>query len=218
MEEAMKVKFESPTVNMARRKFICTLLPVGGLVCLGCSNLMAGVQEKNPDKNQPGKHKFKMPADITWEQVYTLALRMSIPTLQELLNAIGKEKFLSMLKTASSDAMAGTIKSILDRFPNRDLSTFANLMINNPNFKNTLSFSVVRNTAEVFELKVTECIWARVARSINVPDAAEIGYSAICYPDYITASTFNPKIQMVRDKTLMQGYEICNHRYILQKS
>jgi hypothetical protein len=25
---------------------------------------------------------------------------------------------------------------------------------------------------------------------------------------------FNPKIKLVRDKTLMQGHEYCNHRYI----
>lgn len=218
MEEAMKVKFEPQTVNLDRRKFLSTLLPVGGLVCLGCSNLMAGLQEKNPAKNEPEKHKFKMPVDMTYEQVYWMAMRMSIPTLQELLNAIGKEKFLSMLKKATSDAAAKLMKPFLGRFPNRDLTTFANLMINNPNFKNTLSFSVVQNTAEVFELKVTECLWANAARSMKVPDAAEIGYSAFCYADYITASTFNPKIKMVRDKTLMQGHKICNHRYIFQGS
>jgi hypothetical protein len=47
-------------------------------------------------------------------------------------------------------------------------------------------------------------------------DAAGMGYAAICYPDYAVASGFNPKLKLVRTKTLMQGHECCNHRYVME--
>ena len=154
---------------------------------------------------------------MTYEQVYNLFFRMSLSTMQELLDTIGKEKFLEMLKNASSTAMIKAMQPFLKQFPKRDLTTFANLMINNPEFKNTLTFTVVKNTPEVFELNVTECLMASAARAIKVPDAAELGYASICYADYAMASTFNPRIEMVRDKTLMQGHNCCNHCYNFKK-
>jgi hypothetical protein len=58
---------------------------------------------------------------------------------------------------------------------------------------------------------MTECIWAKTFLDAN---AGDIGYAQICIGDYTWAESFNPKITMVRDKTLMQGHDICNHRYL----
>jgi len=38
----------------------------------------------------------------------------------------------------------------------------------------------------------------------------------VCHGDYAWAEGFNPDIKLVRDKTLMQGDSICNHRYVWQ--
>jgi hypothetical protein len=46
--------------------------------------------------------------------------------------------------------------------------------------------------------------------------AGDLGFAAICYGDYNMATGFNPKVRMVRDKTLMQGHAYCNHRYLLE--
>jgi hypothetical protein len=44
--------------------------------------------------------------------------------------------------------------------------------------------------------------------------AGDIGYAMVCWGDYAWAEGFNPKIKLVRDKTLMEGHDRCNHRYI----
>jgi hypothetical protein len=74
-----------------------------------------------------------------------------------------------------------------------------------------LNMKVVEDTETAFELKVSECLVATVFRDAN---AADIGYAHVCWGDYAWAEGFNPKIKMVRDKTLMQGDKYCNHRYI----
>ena len=70
---------------------------------------------------------------------------------------------------------------------------------------------IVEDTETAFELKVSECLPAAVFRDA---DAAEIGYASVCWGDYAWAQGFNPKIKLVRDKTLMEGDKYCNHRYI----
>lgn len=42
-----------------------------------------------------------------------------------------------------------------------------------------------------------------------------IGYSAHCFSDFAGASAFNPKLKLVRTKTLMRGHDCCNHRWTL---
>jgi len=32
----------------------------------------------------------------------------------------------------------------------------------------------------------------------------------------VDASAFNPKLKMIRSKTLMQGHDCCNHRYVVE--
>ena len=80
-------------------------------------------------------------------------------------------------------------------------------------YDKTLTKEIVQETEEVFELKVTECIWAKAFQKYG---AEEIGFAAVCYGDYSWPKGFNPKIRMERNKTLMQGYDCCNHKYILE--
>jgi hypothetical protein len=63
------------------------------------------------------------------------------------------------------------------------------------------------------EIKITECLWAKTFRAAN---AADIGYATICYSDFAGAVAFNPKMRLVRTKTLMQGHDCCNHRWVLE--
>ncbi len=63
----------------------------------------------------------------------------------------------------------------------------------------------------VLQCKVTECLWAKTFRELG---AAEFGKIMLCDPDFPFASTMNPKLKLERTKTLMEGYDCCDHRYI----
>ena len=64
----------------------------------------------------------------------------------------------------------------------------------------------------MFELRVTECLWAAVFKDAGLD--GEIGHAAVCNMDYYWPTAFNPNISMERDQTLMQGFDCCNHRYL----
>jgi hypothetical protein len=94
--------------------------------------------------------------------------------------------------------------------PDNSYKTYVNTF-RPPRYEAQLTHEVVVDTDTVFELKVKECLTSWVFRQA---DAADIGHAYICFGDYAWAKGFNPKIKMVRDETLMQGHDYCNHRYI----
>ena len=73
-----------------------------------------------------------------------------------------------------------------------------------------LTDEVIEQTETFVHSKITECLWSKTFREAN---AADIGFAAVCYPDYAMTSAFNPKIKLVRPTTLMQGHDCCDFRY-----
>ena len=211
----------NPRINdlsNGRREFLRALLPTGALVCLG-GPFLAPAQEK--EKAKPSvqplamKHKFLVGADVTFEDMFNFAYRDSfIPLMLVLAKAGGREKFVEILKKGSSEAASLGIQNAAKSLPKRDLAAFVTPLKSPDHFwKHVLTFSVVEDSPKVFEVKVTECLWAKTFRGMN---AADIGFATICFPDYAAASAFNPKLKMIRTKTLMQGHDCCNHRYVME--
>ena len=95
--------------------------------------------------------------------------------------------------------------------PDRSFQTFV-ATFRPPRYANTLTHEVVEDTENAFQLKVTECIWAEVFKEAGLD--GEIGYAAVCNMDNTWPTAFNPRFRMERTKTLMQGDEECNHRYL----
>jgi hypothetical protein len=48
----------------------------------------------------------------------------------------------------------------------------------------------------------------------NLQWAVDIGYAVICHPDFASAEGYSTKLRLVRTKTLMQGHDCCNHRWL----
>jgi hypothetical protein len=145
---------------------------------------------------------------MSCEEVFLFAYtRTYIPTMKILADEVG----LDVLQRAAHKA-AG--KAVRERpLPRRDLATFAGFFKNpDPRLANMLTLDVIEDTDTVFEIRVTECLWAKTFRDA---DAAEIGRRCICGTDYVTAEAFNDKLRLIRDKTLMEGHPYCNHRYVM---
>ena len=78
--------------------------------------------------------------------------------------------------------------------------------------RHAIAFDIVEDGGTAFEVRVTECLWASTFRAA---DAADLGYSWVCHPDFAMARAFNPEMRLRRDQTLMQGATHCNHRWEL---
>ena len=196
-----------------RRQFLRNMLPAGTMFCLGCSSLFSLNQMSEPSEIKTAKHKFLEDSSMSYKEVHELAFRrLLIPILQNLSNSIGKSEFIGMLMKANSEISTHRGENWAKRVPENDLSTYTSHFKKPSRFsEHTSTYEILEFTEKVVEVKYTECICATIFREAN---ASDIGYAAICHGDFAVAQGFNPKIKLIRTKTLMQGDDCCNHRYV----
>lgn len=208
---------QSAFPGFSRRSFLAQALPACSLLCLGAGSHVPGLSPAWKKAFQQAKHKFdeEFPMKLTNRQLMSFMYgRDYIPFLKFLAEEIGKDKLIALLKQHSTEQGRQMGKMMAQRLGKNDFAELKKLFSQeNPNFKSTLTMTLTEDTDTVHELKVTECLWADTFVKAN---AGELGFAAVCFADYASATAFNPKIEMVRDKTLMQGHDCCNHRYLLK--
>ncbi len=159
------------------------------------------------------RHKFQEDSGMSFEEVFRFGFHPFINLLQAIWRRPGNERFIDVLQEVSSQVAVESVRNRERRTQDRSLaSAVAYLKRPNRFWKNVITVEFVKETPNTCEIKVTECLWARTFREYG---AGDIGYACICHPDFATAAAFNPKLRMERTKTLMQGDDYCNHRWIL---
>jgi hypothetical protein len=194
------------------------MFPTGAAACLGCAGLNLCAKKSNAQaSSQASSSGFSTNSDMTWEEVFKFAYRGYARRLKKLSSRIGNDKFLEMLRDVSSEVASENQAERVKSIPGRDLANFTlfytNWMRTQPVFRGALVWDIVEKSTTAFEIRVSQCLWARTFRA---EDAAEIGYASVCYPDYAMTTVFNPRIKMIRTKTLMQGHDCCNHRWVME--
>lgn len=138
--------------------------------------------------------------------------RNFIDLIQFLSQEKGKDDTVIFLKKYSWERSARFAKMSAERSGKNDFEALKKILDpDSGRFQSTLIFEATESTDKVYQLKVKECIWASPFLKAK---AGDLGFAAICYGDYAWATAFNPKIEMVREQTLMQGHDICDHRYL----
>ena len=162
----------------------------------------------------PQKHKFELDSGMSMQAVYNFAYKVSyIPAMKNLMKQIGKEKFLDMLRT-SSDMLHVPGKDEAIDYHDRTLASFSNNMKKGcENYRDRLTYEILSENSNELEMQFTECLWAKTFRAA---DAADIGYAGICYQDYSSIRAFNPKLKLIREKTLMQGNDCCHFKWVME--
>jgi hypothetical protein len=207
-ETAMK---KGNTHNPGRRFFLTRVVPACALTCLEAKNLFALTQSEEEQEVQKATHKFdaEFGRKLTYREYFSNRYREFIELAKALEKEWGRERTIEFLKKTTTEKMTNYGKSQAERESDNSFEAYVKQF--RSGYEEVLTKEVVEDSGEAFELKVTECIWADIFLGAG---AGRIGYASVCWGDYAWAESFNDKITMVRDKTLMQGHDCCNHRYL----
>lgn len=199
------------SMDFGRRRFLTRVVPACALACLGAKDLLARTLTEEKRDAAEAVHPFDAPLDrdLTYRQLFAGQYREYIGLVKELEKEWGEERTIEFLKKITTVKMTTYGKSQAGRVAENNFEAYVSQF--REGYANMLTKEIVQDTDTVFELRVTECIWAD---TFLRADAGTIGYAAVCWGDYAWAKSFNDKIVMVRDKTLMQGHDCCNHRYL----
>jgi hypothetical protein len=197
-----------------RRSFLKVAVPGGALLCLGGRCLFGHAQAQDKPKTAEQKHKFLEDSGMSLTEVFTIAYLPQLGLLRGLEKEIGSEKLVAMLKGIIDEGGKRRSAEYAKKLGKNDLAAYTqNFRQADGFYQKALTFQIVEDAPRAFEVKVTECLWAKTYRDAN---AADLGYVLSCYGDFASAKGFNPKMRMIRTKTLMQGDGFCNHRYVLE--
>lgn len=198
--------------TLTRRRFFSRVLPACPFACFCGGGYGSWASSKAYSFLQEEKHKFDREYErkMTYKDFWAARFREFIYLTKAMEKEMGKEKLIELLKKTTTEKWIKIGREHANNSPDNSFKTYVDTF-RPPRYKTQLTHEVVVDTDTVFELKVKECLTSWVFRQA---DAADIGYAYICFGDYTWAESFNPKIKMVRDKTLMQGHDYCNHRYI----
>ncbi len=206
------MKNDAP-VKSDRREFLMKTFSSCAFCCFAAPSLFSA------DKNlhsiaQDQQHKFQSDSGMTIQEVYDFTFKSYlIPYMKNLMKQIGKEIFLNMLKK-SSDMLYEIDKDADINYNERTLTAYSTGFENGiEKWSDRLTYEILTDNENVFEFKITECLWAKTFREA---EASEIGDAVICYYDYPEARHFNPKLKFVREKTLMKGKDCCHFKYFME--
>ena len=200
-------------LNLDRRQFL-SRVPATAALCLGCSQgwLLAASSAQAQTSEDVHRFQSEMPA-LTYKQWIQQRNNKYIGIFKHLQEEIGEEKLLELIKKASYAENVKLGKRFSDRIDS--MHTFATPFRDvDSRVGHTIVREIVEDNDTVFEMKITECLTEEVFREA---DALDLGYACVCHADFGLTEGMDINIKLERSKTLMQGHDCCNHRYVLKK-
>ncbi len=189
-----------------RRQFLSTIIPVCAFSCFGFKYSFSTEPCNQNQQQLPFDDRIKKEYCKSHEDAWRWRYGYYINTMKGFAKYLGRDKILELLKKVNDDE----INMDLGDNPEHTLVNFIKRFKAKDYYNNTLTFKIIEESEMAFELRVTECLWAKTFIKEN---AGDIGYATICYGDFASAKIYHPKLKLRLTKTLMQGYECCNHRY-----
>ncbi len=195
-----------------RRSLLTRTAPACAAACLGLGKF-PGLSALVGDPKVQDQHRFDVPQDMSMSprQRTQIMYRGATGIVQMLRNELGDSETIRLLNITSEDLGRQVGARQAASSADTKFQTFVQVF-RPPNYADSLTHEVVEDTEKVFGLEVTECLGAEVLKSVGLD--GEIGHAIVCNMDYYWPPAFNPAFKMERDKTLMQGHDTCNHRYI----
>lgn len=161
------------------------------------------------------QHKFLEDSAMTFVQVFDFAYGNLVPLMHSLEAEFGEDHFAEALKRAAYESALKSGEDTAGQLKCADFTAYTALLREPSHFgRHVLTAEIVEDSPHAMAVKITECLWATTFREMG---AADLGYLLICHRDYADCQGFNPRITLERSKTLMQGDEYCNHRFVWEE-
>jgi L-2-amino-thiazoline-4-carboxylic acid hydrolase len=137
--------------------------------------------------------------------------RIAGPLIQAFAKEIGQERVLEIVQGVIV-SLARESGVMLREFVGGDsLEDFAKGM-SLWSQDDAIAFDLLELTPEKISMNVTRCRYAEMYRELGM---ADLGFTLSCARDFALVEGFNPKINLQRTQTIMEGADHCDFRFAL---
>ncbi len=139
--------------------------------------------------------------------------RIAGPLIKAFMAEIGEERALAIAQEVIVGLARESGKELRELTEGGSLEDFA---------KGTARWSkddavtadLLEFTPEKLSMNTTRCRYVEMYRELGMP---ELGFALSCARDFAMVQGFNPKIELRRTQTLMEGADHCDFRFSLEK-
>jgi len=202
-------------IKPSRRDFFTKIMPACTAAFLTGGNFFSKTYPVPLQEDLQSKHMFDTKIDITRRQFYAFTGRSDIALINTFAEALGKERVIELLKEHTYNRAKRNGERFRKRYGTNDFETFKTRFIGPNSYTETLIIAeIIENSKNVLEIKATECV---IAEEYLKANAGDFGYAYCCWGDHCWQDGYNKKIKLFRNKTLMQGCDCCNFKYVLEE-
>jgi hypothetical protein len=139
--------------------------------------------------------------------------RIAGPLIKAFMAEIGAERALEIAQRVITTLARESGKELRELAEGGSLKDFAEATARYSQ-DDAVTSDLVEFTPEKISLNTTRCRYAEMYRELGMP---ELGFALSCGRDFAMVEGFNPKIQLKRTQTLMEGADHCDFRFTLEK-
>ncbi len=125
----------------------------------------------------------------------------------------GTEKTQAVAKKIIGKDAALSGKTLSEKYSGNSLKELLKIVEEVWGKDGTMEFKNISLSKDTLKFDVTRCGYADMYEKMGIK---ELGSLLSCYRDYTFLDGFNPDIELVRAKTLMDGDDICDFCYMLK--
>lgn len=155
-------------------------------------------------------HKFQDQIQTSYERYFNRVYTGLVEFFRELEQTIPKEQLLEGLRRWSEQSSVSSVGEL--RVTNfEEFKDYWKTVSNGNYFSHVVTVDFPHETDTELQCRYTECLFAETFRKLG---AEELGKIIGCDGDHVFIRTMNPRLRLERTKTLMEGHDECDHRFI----
>ena len=139
--------------------------------------------------------------------------RLAGPLIKGFIKALGREEALRVVEQVMEDLGRQAGRDLAEQMGGNSIRCLAR---GHGRYAagDAYRMKILELTDKSYHVDITWCAYAEMYRSLGL---ADLGLLLSCGRDFAFTEGFNPKIKLTRDKTLLQGDEVCSYRFDLQE-
>ena len=129
--------------------------------------------------------------------------------LEGFISEIGSEKAMQVASAAIQKDAAQSGRLMAEKYGGNSIKELIRMVREVWADESALEFTILEETSQSFSFDVTRCQYAELYDRLGVK---KFGYCFSCSRDAALISGFNPRMQLMRTQTIMQGATSCDFR------
>ena len=139
--------------------------------------------------------------------------RIAGPLIQAFMAEVGEERALEIAREVIVSLARESGEALRELAGGDSLEDFAKGMARWSK-DDAVTSDLLEFSSEKISMNTTRCRYAEMYRELGM---ADLGFALSCARDYALVEGFNPKIELERTQTIMEGADHCDFRFTLRK-